>query len=123
MPSTKARIAVRPVMSHALLAGLSLLAIFPLYWMVVTALRPENEIFSTLPWPAAPSLENFDRLLAEMPFPRMLANTFVVSAAVTLLQLVTALMAGYAFARWRTRTTRLLFALLTITWLIPPQVI
>jgi len=126
MPSMKAEgrpLPVRLAASHALLGGLSLLAIFPLYWMVVTALRPENEIFSTVPWPSRPSLANVARLLDEIPFLHMLANTFVVSAAVTILQLLTALMAGYAFARWRGRTSRLLFALLAVTWLIPPQVI
>src|ERR1700730_7862154 len=109
--------------SHTLLGGLSLLAIFPLYWMVVTALRPENEIFSTAPFPIQPSLVNVERLLSEIPFLRMLANTSCVSAAVTALQLVSALMAGYAFARWRGRGSRVLFGLLAVTWLIPPQVI
>jgi sn-glycerol 3-phosphate transport system permease protein len=132
MPSTKADRGADPgaqsgtlhrLASHALLAGLSLLAIFPLYWMVVTALRPENEIFSTAPFPIQPSLVNVERLLSEIPFLRMLANTFVVSAAVTALQLVSALMAGYAFARWRGRASQVLFGLLAVTWLIPPQVI
>src|ERR1700722_16486276 len=100
------------VASHAILAGLSLLAILPLYWMIVTALRPENEIFSIVPWPEHPSLANVTRLLDEIPFARMLANTFVVSLAVTVFQLVTALMAGYAFARWRGAASPLLYRLL-----------
>jgi sn-glycerol 3-phosphate transport system permease protein len=111
------------VASHGLLAALSALAILPLYWMMVTALRPENEIFSALPWPEHPSLANVSHLLAEIPFLRMLVNTFAVSLAVTLLQLLTALMAGYAFARWRGVASQVLYFLLTVTWLIPPQVI
>jgi ABC-type glycerol-3-phosphate transport system permease component len=102
---------------------LSALSVLPLYWMIVTALRPENEIFSAIPWPQHPSLSNVTRLVAEIPFARMLANTFIVSTAVTGLQLLTGLFAGYAMARWRGRASRILLGLLTVTWLIPPQVI
>jgi len=130
MPSTKGDTSALPpgplaarTIAHVALAGLSLLAVLPVYWMIVTALRPENEIYSTLPFPLHPSLTNVRRLLDEIPFARMLINTFVVSAAVTVLQLVTALMAGYAFARWRGFASRLLYGLLAVTWLIPPQVI
>jgi sn-glycerol 3-phosphate transport system permease protein len=130
MRSTKAESAPLPpgpaaarAIAHVVLAALSLLAILPVYWMVVTALRPENEIYSTLPFPLHLSLANVTRLLDEIPFARMLINTFVVSVAVTALQLVTALMAGYAFARWRGFASRLLYGLLAVTWLIPPQVI
>lgn len=126
MRSTKAEpagpVASRAI-AHVILAGLSLLAILPIYWMIVTALRPENEIYSTVPFPLHPSLANVTRLLDEIPFARMLANTFVVSLAVTVFQLVTALMAGYAFARWRGMASRVLYGLLAVTWLIPPQVI
>ncbi|MBL8835497.1 MAG: carbohydrate ABC transporter permease [Alphaproteobacteria bacterium] len=109
--------------SHALLIALSLLSLLPLYWMIVTALRPENEIFSTAPWPENPTLDNVRRILDGMPLFRMLANTALVAAASTAAQLVTALLAAYAFARWRNRWTRAIFGLLTLTWLIPAQVI
>lgn len=109
--------------SHALLATLSLLAILPLYWMVVTALRPPNEIFATTPWPATPSLANFHYILDRTPILRMIGNTFVVAIASTVAQLFTAILAAYAFARWRNRVTGALFALLTVTWLIPAQVV
>ncbi len=111
------------VRSHALLTALSLLSLLPLYWMLVTALRPENEIFSTVPWPENPTLDNVRRILDGMPLLRMLANTAVVAAASTAAQLFTALLAAYAFARWRNRWTRGVFGLLTLTWLIPAQVI
>jgi sn-glycerol 3-phosphate transport system permease protein len=111
------------IRSHMLLVCLSLLSIFPLYWMVVTALRAPNEIFATSLWPSNPTLQNFDYILTKVPILQMLANTFVVSAMSTAAQLLTAVLAAYAFARWRNRWTRALFALLTVTWLIPAQVV
>jgi ABC-type glycerol-3-phosphate transport system permease component len=108
---------------HLLLGALSALSVLLLYWMIVTALRPEIEIFSAIPWPQHPSLSNVTRLVAEIPFAGMIANTFIVSIAVTGLQLLTGLFAGYVMARWRGRASRILLGLLTVTWLIPPQVI
>jgi sn-glycerol 3-phosphate transport system permease protein len=109
--------------THALLAGLSLLAILPLYWMLVTALRPANEIFSSALWPQNPTLANFSYILNGMPILRMIANTMLVASLTMCLQLATALLAAYALARWRNRWSQPLFALLTVTWLIPAQVI
>ena len=109
--------------SHALLVTLSLLSILPLYWMFVTALRPANEIFSTSPVPLNPTLANFAYILRDVPIVRMIANTFVVASLTTAVQLVTALLAAYAFARWRNRWSQALFGLLTVTWLIPAQVL
>jgi ABC-type glycerol-3-phosphate transport system permease component len=114
---------LRSMRSHAVLAILSFVSIFPLYWMIVTSLRAPNEIFSTVLWPEHPSFENFQSLLAEIPFPRMALNTVLVSAVVTGLQLFTGLLAAYVFAYWRGRLTNVLFIALTVTWLIPQQVI
>jgi sn-glycerol 3-phosphate transport system permease protein len=109
--------------SHALLTTLSLVSVLPLYWMFVTALRAPNEIFSTAPWPENPTLANFTYILGGVPILRMLANTLVVATLTTAAQLATALLAAYAFARWKSRWSQTLFALLTVTWLIPAQVV
>lgn len=109
--------------SHALLATLSLVSMLPLYWMLVTALRAPNEIFSTTPWPEAPTLANFAYVLSGVPILRMLGNTLVVATLTTAAQLLTSLLAAYAFARWRNRWSATLFSLLTLTWLIPAQVV
>ena len=111
------------IRSHALLIVLSLIAILPLYWMFVTALRPPNEIYSTNLFPANPSFANFERILSGMPILRMIGNTVIVAGLSTVAQLITAVLAAYAFARWRTRWSKVLFSLLTITWLIPAQVV
>jgi len=111
------------IRSHALLIVLSLIAILPLYWMFVTALRPPNEIYSTDLFPANPSFANFERILNGMPILRMIGNTVIVAGLSTMVQLITAVLAAYAFARWRTRWSAALFSLLTITWLIPAQVV
>ena len=109
--------------SHALLLPLAFLCIFPIYWMIVTSLRADNEIFSAALWPENPSLANYEYVLRAIPIGKMLFNTFYIAIASTLLQVLTGLMAAYICARWTRVLGKWMLALLTVTWLIPPQVI
>ena len=108
---------------HALMILVSIICVFPIYWMIVTSLRPANAIFSTRIWPDAASLDNYAYALQAVPMYRMLMNTFVVSTAVTLVQLLTGILAGYAFARWRFHGAAILFGAIALTWLVPLQVV
>ena len=108
---------------HALMILVSLVCVFPIYWMIVTSLRPANEIFSTKLWPDAASLENYAYALQAVPMQQMLINTFIVSVAVTLVQRLTGILAGYAFARWRFHGSAILFGAIALTWLVPLQVV
>jgi sn-glycerol 3-phosphate transport system permease protein len=107
---------------HAIMIVLSFLSIFPIYWMIVTSLRPENEIFSTSLWPSNPSLENYVFVLTRIPMIGMLINTTIVSAATALLQVVTGLFAAYALVRWRMRLSGVIHGLIALSWLVPFQV-
>ena len=107
---------------HAVMILLSFLSIFPIYWMIVTSLRPENEIFSTSLWPSNPSLENYAFVLTRIPMIGMLVNTTIVSAATALLQVVTGLFAAYALVRWRMRLSGVIHGLIALSWLVPFQV-
>jgi len=53
----------------------------------------------------------------------MLWNTVVVSASVTVIQLLTGVLAAYAFARFRFRLDWVVFGLVALTWLVPLQVV
>ncbi|CDN54582.1 Sn-glycerol-3-phosphate transport membrane protein ABC transporter UgpE [Neorhizobium galegae bv. officinalis bv. officinalis str. HAMBI 1141] len=113
---------IRRLAVHAVMILLSLLSIFPIYWMIVTSLRPENEIFSTSLWPSNPSLENYVFVLTRIPMMGMLVNTTIVSAATALLQVVTGLFAAYALVRWRMRLSGVIHGLIALSWLVPFQV-
>ncbi|MFS8047355.1 carbohydrate ABC transporter permease [Rhizobium sp. BR 314] len=108
---------------HAVMAILSLFCLFPVYWMIVTSLRPANRVFEKSIWPTAASLDNYVYALNAIPIGRMLINTLIVSAIVTVIQLLTGLLAAYAFARWRFPGDRIAHALVALTWLVPLQVV
>ena len=108
---------------HLLLVLLSLVCLFPVYWMVATSLRPENAIFETSLWPSSMSLDNYVYALNAIPILRMLGNTLLISVVVTIIQLFTGLLAAYAFARWRFPFDKLVYTGVALTWLVPFQVV
>lgn len=108
---------------HIAMVALSILCTFPVYWMVVTSLRPANETYDTSLIPATPSFDNYAYALNAIPMWQMLANTVIVSAAVTVVQLLTGLFAAYAFARWRFRFSGAVYSAIALTWLVPFQVV
>lgn len=121
-PSAPDRRILRRIAVHGIMILLSVLSIFPIYWMIVTSLRPENEIFSTALWPSNPSLENYIFVLTRIPMFQMLVNTTIVAAATAAAQVLTGLLAAYALVRWRMRLAGLVHGLIALSWLVPFQV-
>ncbi|MFC6012931.1 carbohydrate ABC transporter permease [Nocardia lasii] len=110
------------LLGHAVLAVLAVAAIFPIYWMFATALRAPDDALSLspLPWPL--SLHNFRYVWDTIPMGSMLVNTFAMALAMTVSQLLLAILAAYGFAMWNFPGKRLLFMVFIGSWLIPFQV-
>ncbi|MFJ3789371.1 carbohydrate ABC transporter permease [Kitasatospora sp. NPDC090091] len=107
-----------------LLAAVAGLSVGPFYWLLVAASHKDSEIFS---WP--PSLlpggslgDNLERLQAKTGIGRVLLNSLLVAGLQTVGALVVALLAGYAFAKFRFRGRSFLFVLLLSTLVVPEQV-
>tara|TARA_R110002020_G_scaffold176756_4_gene369203 strand:- start:8046 stop:8864 length:819 start_codon:yes stop_codon:yes gene_type:complete len=109
-------------LTHGAMILLALLAIVPIYWMIVTALRPAGDIFETTLWPTQVTFGNFTYVFDAIPMMRMLWNTFLMASAMTIAQLLTGLMAAYALTRWRFRGAKAAQALIALSWLVPFQV-
>jgi hypothetical protein len=94
----------------------------PFVWMLLTALKPESEVFSRTWLPTSLAWENFPRAFTFFPFARFLSNTIIVATGGTVVHLATSILAAYAFARLRFRGRELLFLLYLGTLMIPQQV-
>jgi multiple sugar transport system permease protein len=108
----------------ALAAGAIFMAL-PFAWMFATSLRPMNESFSLPPaWlPTEWRWENYAAVFqSSVPFVAFALNSVKVTLAVTLGQLVTCSMAGFAFARLRFPGRDVLFILLLASLMVPGQV-
>lgn len=111
----------RRVVTHVVLGALALVSLFPIYWMIATSLEPKQTVLDQSLLPGGLTLDNYAEVFRTIPMARMLLNTFRMAFLQTGFQLVTALFAAYAFARWTFRGERILFLLFVATWLVPFQ--
>ena len=98
--------------------------LLPFLWMLSTSFMTNEEIFS-YPIKFFPSKINFSNYLnifTQMPMARYFTNSLIVSLVTTIGQVLFASMAGYAFARFNFKHKEILFILIIITMMIPPQV-
>jgi len=101
--------------------------LFPVYWMMVTAVMPSEVVLSTSP-PLVPrfmdaSLAAFRTVFSIHPLLTWIANSLMVGLASTALSLVVATFAGYSLSRWNYWPQQLLGAMLLFTKLIPATLI
>jgi ABC-type glycerol-3-phosphate transport system permease component len=109
------------VVAYVALALFAIIVAFPLLLALSYSLMTEGEIVTFPPpvLPAHPTLANYDTVLNTIPIGRYLVNSFVVSSAVVIGQLVTASLAAYAFSFLAFRGRSLLFFLFLSTLMIP----
>lgn len=90
---------------RALLALLLLvLAGFPLYWIVNTAITPATQLYSgqqTLIPDLSRAINLFSVLIKDSPFLMWMGNSAIVAFGTTLLSLVLATLAAFALSRYR----------------------
>ncbi|MFI7508659.1 carbohydrate ABC transporter permease [Micromonospora aurantiaca] len=109
-------------------AGLlvALFAVFPVYWMVATSLKPNREIFSSTPRPvpAEPTLEHYREILTGnlipgVTFADFFLNSALVALATVLLSGLVALLAATAVARFRFKLRTTFLIMLLVVQMIP----
>jgi multiple sugar transport system permease protein len=108
------------------LGAFILILLFPFYWMMVTAVRPDRELYRpwSAPnyapfWTAHPTLDHIRYLLQETLFSTWMLNTLLISVAATLISLFCGLLAGYALSRLKFRFAGMLGTAIFITYLVP----
>jgi multiple sugar transport system permease protein len=98
--------------------------VFPLYWMVVTALKTDVEIFIVPPTmiPISPQWQNFAASTNYIPFWLYMWNTLVVSGLTILGTVLSCSLIAYGFARLRWPGRNVLFLIYLSTIMLPAQV-
>ncbi len=120
LPAVK-RAAAR-ALTYAILTLTCLAVLYPLLVIVSSSFKTEKEIF-TYPMtviPRNPILKNFDALSAR--FPLYILNSLKVTVLITVVQVITATTAGYAFSKLKWKGRNFLFLLYISSIMIPFQV-
>jgi N,N'-diacetylchitobiose transport system permease protein len=102
-------------------------AVFPVAWMVSTAFKPNDEIFSVTPHPVPfhPTVEHFDFVLnggiADVSFWTYLGNSVLLAIATVLISGFLALLAATAVARYRFKFRTTFLIMLLIVQMVPAE--
>jgi N,N'-diacetylchitobiose transport system permease protein len=115
----------RPGRAAAETAALLVAAVvaFPLYWMVLGALKPAGEIESDRPrpWTLAPSLDSFRRVFGQQEFGRYFLNSLLVACSVVIASALIAFLAATAVTRFRFRFRTTLLIMFLVAQTVPVE--
>ncbi|MEM1187996.1 MAG: carbohydrate ABC transporter permease [Pseudomonadota bacterium] len=116
---------MRRVFLNLLVWSCVLLVAFPLFWMIVTSLKPQVELWARPPalLPIEPTLEHYLNLLRETNFLSYFRNSVLLSTATTLLVVAVATLGAYSLVRFRFRGRETLAMLVLFTYLLPSVVL
>ncbi len=113
----------RYVLIYAGLVPFVFIAVFPIYWMAITAFKQEPDLYvmGNVPFwfNLPPTLKNFRTLFFQTNYGAWIVNTMTISAWVAVITLLTAVPAGYALARLRLRGSENLGIAIFMTYLVP----
>ena len=113
------------VLKYVLVVGLCFVILYPLILQLAIAFRSPTDVNNTsILWiPGEFSIKNFEVAVIALKYFDALKNTLILSVGVTMLQLVSTSLAGYAFARLKFRGSGILFGLALFTIVVPQTVI
>lgn len=119
---------VKKIVSKAIeivaLLILSAIFIFPFVWMLSTSVKNPQEMMQLPPTiiPKEIVLENYSAAWNSGPFFRYLLNSIFVTGSILIIQFVVMVPAAYAFSKIKFKGEKILFGILLVGLMIPPQV-
>jgi len=108
------------------MGGFLIFLLFPFYWMMITTVRPDGELYR--PWNSPkyqpfwtwdPTLEHIRYLFTETIFGTWLWNTMLIAGASTVISLICGVFAGYALSRLKFPFAGSLGTGIFVTYLVP----
>ncbi|MEV4624252.1 carbohydrate ABC transporter permease [Asanoa sp. NPDC049573] len=125
IPSTTRRPGrTRAIGRYVLIVAVCLVVLFPIYWMLITAIQtPASTLrYPPHPWPTDINLNGFRKVFSDLPIARWLGNSTFLALVATAITTVLAIIGAYTLAalRWRGRA---LFGLLLMTTQMMPEAI
>ncbi|MEV8422461.1 sugar ABC transporter permease [Streptomyces niveus] len=107
---------------HATLIVASVIAVFPVLWVLLTSLKPAAYA-TTTDFFKDPTLGNYTKLLQDTPFLTWFGNSLLIAGLTTVLGVFIAATTGYAVSRFRFPGKRGLMWTLLITQMFPMAVL
>ena len=119
------RAKINQAVIHIVLILVSITMLVPFLWMVLTAFKTMTEATSVNPFVIFPKnwlTDSFTTVIRNMDFPILYLNTLLLIAGRVIAAVLTATLAGYAFARLNFRGKNLMFSLVMFQMMVPGQI-
>ena len=104
-----------------------LFALFPFFWMVITSLKSNTELYNVSASPfvirEGVTLGQYRLLLKDTAFLLWMGNSTIVALVVTLISVTASTLAAYAVARLRFRGAQFFGMAIFLTYLVPPTLL
>jgi multiple sugar transport system permease protein len=117
----------RMVTVYLPLALFMIVLLFPFYWMAITAIKPDEEMYDYKKfspfWVHSPTLENIRKLLFDTQYPRWLLITMTVAVCATILSIFCSVLAAYAIERLRFKGAQHVGLAIYLAYLVPPTIL
>jgi len=95
--------------------------LFPFYWTFVTSVKPTAELYQAKVtyWPQSFTWASYAKLFGEFHFIKPMINSFIVAFSTTIITLVVATLAAYAFSRFEFKGKRIFMVLFLTNNMFP----
>ena len=111
--------------TYAILIFGAVFILLPFVWMISTSLKPDNEVLKMPPqWiPSVIQWKNYVDAFEAVPFFTYLKNSIIVTVLITSCELITTILAAFAFAQLEFKGKNVLFLLLVATMMVPGEIL
>ena len=105
--------------SYIFLTIMSLLSVFPLFWMFTAATNTSLEVAQGKIWFGSYLVENYRHLIAQQDLWRAMGNSFFYAAVQTVASIMICSLAGFGFELYHDKGKDRLFAVLLLAMMVP----
>lgn len=97
------------------------ITLFPLYWILVTSLKPSKDIYSypLQYWPENLSIENYKNLLVQADFGKYIGNSLLIALVAGTIGTAIAILSAYVLSRFEFRSKGAVLVAFLVTQMIP----
>lgn len=115
---------IRVVLQYVCAIAVSLIILFPIYWMIISSLKTSEELLLAVPtlWPLEFQWANYPNVLSRAPFGLYFFNTIISTMFIMIGQLLIGIFAAYGFSKGEFRFKNGLFLIVLGALMVPIQV-
>jgi len=112
------------ILIYTLLISLGYIYLYPVLYMVTNSFMTMEDIINVaVKWiPSTMNWENYRLVWTEINYPKALLDAFILAGLPAISATVSSAIIGYGFARYDFPLKKLMFVLMIMTFIIPPQI-